>query len=165
MWLPLYDGVTKCFRTRKFLRTFTEEASGWRTRDTDIRHDCQLIPHFADVSVDKFELANAANLRNADWWSFTPLHASREKKRYSRSWNSYRSRWKNMLSLPRKLHFQALNLPINEKWIVIWFFKLWFENWILSTWLKRFLRKIFVVESIAIFRILSRSKMLSILLS
>lgn len=28
-------------------------------RDTDIRHDSQLIPHFADVSADKFELASA----------------------------------------------------------------------------------------------------------
>ena len=80
---------------------------------TYCRHDCQLIPHFADVSVDKFELASAANLRNADWWSFAPLHASREKKRYSRSWNSYRSRWKNMLSLPRKENF------ISKLWIFL----------------------------------------------
>lgn len=27
--------------------------------NTDIRHDSQLIPHFADVSADKFELASA----------------------------------------------------------------------------------------------------------
>lgn len=59
VWPLPCDGVTKCFRAGKFPRTFAEEASGWRTRDTDIRHDCQLIPHFADVSADKFELASA----------------------------------------------------------------------------------------------------------
>jgi len=47
------------FSAGKFPGTFAEEASGWRTRDTDIRHDSQLIPHFADVSADKFELASA----------------------------------------------------------------------------------------------------------
>lgn len=30
-----------------------------RTDNTNIRHDCQLIPHFANVSADKFELASA----------------------------------------------------------------------------------------------------------
>jgi len=121
MWLLLCDGVTKCFQTGKFPRTFAEEASEWRTRDTDIRHDCQLIPHFADVSADKFELASAPTcgmpIGGRSLHCTPPQERKTPALRYSLSWNLYR---KNRLYLPmknRKLHLQAMNLPVKEKYV------------------------------------------------
>lgn len=103
------DVVTKCVRAGKFPRTFAEEASGWRTRDTDIRHDCQLIPHFADVSADKFELASAPTcgmpIGGRSLHCTLPQETKRPAWRYSRSWNSRWSRRKNRFCLSRTGNF------------------------------------------------------------
>lgn len=54
MWPLLCDEV---FSGRKVPWNFRRGSV--RTDNTNIRHDCQLIPHFANVSADKFELASA----------------------------------------------------------------------------------------------------------